>query len=156
MKVLVGVDDSKCADAALDFVAGMPWPRDTTVLVVSAVQAPFGAYAEPSAPIAIDTGRWLEELTRLHEQVASRATARLTAAGLRTESRVPQGDPRTLLLEHAKTERADLIVVGSHGRTGLEKLVMGSVATHVVTHAPCSVLVVRGPAGQAKTSGKPG
>jgi nucleotide-binding universal stress UspA family protein len=154
MKVLVGVDDSKYADAALDFVAGMAWPRGTTVLVVSAVQAPFGAYAEPYAPIAIDTGQWVEELTKLHQQVASRAAARLAAAGLQAESRVPQGDPRALLIELAKQEQADLIVVGSHGRTGLEKLVMGSVATHVVTHAPCSVLVVRGPAGLARASGK--
>jgi nucleotide-binding universal stress UspA family protein len=38
---------------------------------------------------------------------------------------------------------ADLVVVGSHGRTGLAKLVLGSVASHVVTHAPCSVLVVK-------------
>ena len=53
------------------------------------------------------------------------------------------GDPREALIEMARREGADLIVVGSHGRSGLTKLLMGSVASHVVTHAPCDVLVVR-------------
>jgi nucleotide-binding universal stress UspA family protein len=56
---------------------------------------------------------------------------------------VLQGDPREMLIEEARSERADLVVVGSHGRTGLDRLLMGSVASHVVTHAPCSVLVVK-------------
>ncbi len=47
------------------------------------------------------------------------------------------------LLDEAARRRVDLIVVGSHGRTGLTKLMMGSVASHIVTHAPCSVLVVK-------------
>jgi nucleotide-binding universal stress UspA family protein len=154
MKLILGVDDSKYADAAVEFVTGTSWPKGTRVLVVSAVQAPFGAYAEPYVPITIDTGPWLEELTRLHTGVADRAVKKLAAAGLQAEARVPHGDPRTLILDEARKERADLVVVGSHGRTGLEKLVMGSVATHIVTHAPCSVLVVRRPA--AAPSGKAG
>jgi len=146
MKVLVAVDDSKFATAALDAVTGMAWPRDARFIVVTAVHAPFGAYAEPYVPMAIDTGPWIEELNRLHRGVAERAVAKLTAAGLRAEPRVGQGDPRSLVLDEARKEHADLIVVGSHGRTGLEKLVLGSVASHIVTHAPCSVLVVRRPA----------
>ncbi len=54
-----------------------------------------------------------------------------------------QGDPREALVETARLEEADLLVVGSHGHTGLAKVVMGSVAAHVVGHAPCSVLVVK-------------
>jgi nucleotide-binding universal stress UspA family protein len=153
MKVLVGVDDSKYADAALEFVAGMPWPKGTTAIVVSAAHMPFGAYAEPFAPVAIDTGPWLEEILKLHREVASRAAAKLTAAGLTAEARAPQGDPRSVLLEEARNAHADLLVVGSHGRAGLERLVMGSVAAHVVVHAPCSVLVVRRP-GARSPSGK--
>lgn len=53
------------------------------------------------------------------------------------------GDPRTELVESAIAEEADLLIVGSHGRTGIARLLMGSVASYVVTHAPCSVLVVR-------------
>jgi len=55
------------------------------------------------------------------------------------------GDPRSALVDEARQEHADLIVVGSHGRSGLSKLLLGSVASHVVAHAPCSVLVVKAP-----------
>ena len=121
----------------------MTWPPNTVMVVLSTAQLPLGAYSETYAPVAVDVSHWLEELIKLHKDVASRGARRLADAGLRTEERVLPGDPREVLIDEARKERADLIVVGSHGRTGLEKLVMGSVATHVVTHAPCSVLVVR-------------
>ena len=91
----------------------------------------------------MDMGVWLEELTALHKEVVARATRTLTDAGLKAEGRVLQGDPREGLLDLARQEHVDLIVVGSHGRTGLTKLLMGSVASHIVTHAPCTVTVVR-------------
>jgi nucleotide-binding universal stress UspA family protein len=143
MKVLVGVDDSPHAETTLEFVRRMSWPADTEIIVASSVELPFGSYVEAYAPVAVDVGVWVEELTKLHKDIASRAARQLTDAGLRTQERVLEGDPREALIEEAEKEHADLIVVGSHGRTGLEKLVMGSVATHVVTHAPCSVMVVR-------------
>jgi nucleotide-binding universal stress UspA family protein len=143
MKILVGLDESKHADTTLQFVAGMSWPKDVSVIVVSAVQLPLGAYGEAYAPVAVDTGLWMEEVTKLHREVVKRAAETLRGAGLATEARVAPGDPREVLIDEAKAENVDLIVVGSHGRTGIGKLVMGSVATHVVTHAPCSVLVVR-------------
>jgi len=54
-----------------------------------------------------------------------------------------RGDPREALVLAAESDQADLVVVGSHGRSGLTKLLLGSVASHVVTHAPCNVLVVK-------------
>lgn len=143
MKVLIGVDDSAHAETTLEFVRRMPWPEGTAMIVVSSVQMPFAAYTEAYAPVAVDVGAWLDALTKLHQDVATRGARKLADAGLRAQERVLQGDPREALLEEAKKERADLIVVGSHGRTGIDKLLMGSVATHVVTHSPCSVLVVR-------------
>jgi nucleotide-binding universal stress UspA family protein len=56
-----------------------------------------------------------------------------------------QGDPRSTLVEEARRTGADLLVVGSHGRSGLSKLVLGSVAAYVASHAPCSVLIVKRP-----------
>ena len=70
----------------------------------------------------------------------------LTARGVAAKGVVEDGDPRLALTDVARREHADLVVVGSHGRTGIPKLVLGSVASHVTTHAPCSVLVVREPA----------
>jgi nucleotide-binding universal stress UspA family protein len=60
------------------------------------------------------------------------------------------GEPASALVQAVRDEGADLLVVGSHGRTGLTKLLLGSVSAHAVGHAPCSVLVVKrapGPAG---------
>jgi nucleotide-binding universal stress UspA family protein len=56
-----------------------------------------------------------------------------------------EGDPATEILTCAAASRADLIVLGTHGRTGLERLLMGSVAEKVLRGAPCSVLVVKMP-----------
>jgi UDP-N-acetylmuramate-alanine ligase len=54
------------------------------------------------------------------------------------------GDPRESILQTAATAKADLIVMGSHGRTGLTKLFIGSVSQAIAGHAPCSVAVIRG------------
>ena len=67
----------------------------------------------------------------------------MRGSGFKTNSRVVTGDARFALIDAAKSEHADLLVVGSRGRTGLSKLLLGSVASHAVTHAPCSVLVVK-------------
>ncbi|MCS7166712.1 MAG: universal stress protein [Gemmatales bacterium] len=68
-----------------------------------------------------------------------------TEAGLAVEKRLETGDPVEMILRVAGELPADLIVMGSHGRTGLARLLMGSVAEQVVRKAPCPVLVVKRP-----------
>ncbi len=145
MKVLIGVDDSPCSQAALEFVRKLSWPANTTVSIVSSVVLPAPAYLSAYAPAGIQFEPWLDALTKFHTNVVARDEKLLRAAGMKVESSVLQGDARETLVEEAARTHADLLVVGSHGRTGLDKLVMGSVASHVVTHAPCSVLVVKVP-----------
>jgi nucleotide-binding universal stress UspA family protein len=72
---------------------------------------------------------------------------RVTAAGLEGEIVVVHGIPFQEILETAKMQQADLIIMGTHGRTGLHHVLMGSVAEKVVRLAPCPVLVVRQPPG---------
>jgi nucleotide-binding universal stress UspA family protein len=81
---------------------------------------------------------------RVQETVAHAEQA-LRASGQSTVGRVYDGDPREAIVQAAERERADLLVLGSHGRSGLAKMMLGSVSSYVVTHAPCSVLVVKGP-----------
>lgn len=145
MRIIIGVDDSPCSVAAVEFVRGMIWPAGTRVEVICAM--PLVLIAIPESYMVVSDQ--LESLRR-EQRAASAAYVKsiardLAVSGLKVEGRVVDGDPRVLLLDVAREGHADLIVVGSHGRTGLTKLFMGSVASHVVTHAPCSVLVVRGP-----------
>ena len=148
MNVLIGLDDSRCSDVVLNRVAAMPWPEDTSFLVLSAVAPIFVGPGEAASTDAV--GHLLEEQERYHLDIANRGTDRLRRAGLRAEATVVVQDPRSALLETARARKAGLIIVGSHGRTGIQKLLLGSVASHVVTHAPCSVLVVRDEHGERR------
>lgn len=143
MKIVLGFDDSPHAQAALQWLCAQRWPEAAQVVVVSAVRAPVTAYAEVYAPAVPYPAEAVTEMTRHHEDLVARARGALEPCGMATTTRVVQGDPREVLVDIARTEGADLVVVGSHGRTGLAKLVLGSVAAHVVGHAPCSVMVVK-------------
>jgi nucleotide-binding universal stress UspA family protein len=143
MKILIGVDDSPHSKAAVEFVRRMSWPVPTHVIVMSVVQSSAIVYADAYVPAGLGGTQTLEQMLRDHQSIAADAERALRVEHLGTEAKVLEGDPRTALVQAAKEENADLIVVGSHGRTGIAKLLMGSVASHVVTHAPCSVLVVK-------------
>lgn len=145
MKILIGVDDSPHATAAVEFVKRTRWPADTRIVVVSAAVLPVVVYAEAYVPPADYYEEIDKQLLDSHGKIATRAERLLRDGGFQVEAKVLRGDPRNALVDMAQSEGADLLVVGSHGRTGMAKLLMGSVASHVVTHAPCSVLVVKLP-----------
>ena len=145
MKILIGIDDSPHSNAALDWVKQMTWPLGTHCVLVCAIpsevmpyalRVPGAAFVDPE----LDDGR-----VKAQQDLLARVEHELEAARLETTVRITHGDPREVLVRTAETERADLVIVGSHGRTGVPKLLMGSVASHVVTHAPCSVLVIKQP-----------
>jgi nucleotide-binding universal stress UspA family protein len=69
--------------------------------------------------------------------------ALVTKSGLRADWRILAGDARLLIVEEAKVRDAELVVVGTHGRKGVRKLILGSVAEWIMTHAACDVLVTR-------------
>jgi general stress protein 26/nucleotide-binding universal stress UspA family protein len=143
MKILLAVDDSPYSSEAIREVVTRTWPPGTTVRVLSAGED----IPPPAAELWYDAGGDLEranqELTERFEQLTARVAESLAAAGLKAEPLVRHGDPRSVIVEEAKEWGADLIVVGSHGYTGFKRLLLGSVAQSVVSHAPCSVEVVR-------------
>ena len=145
MRIVVGVDGSPYSEAAVQEVISRPWPAGTAVRVVSAIRMmpivpPVGDYpgieGVATTPGSIE---FREQTERFAEETADR----IRAAGLAAESFVDEGDPRDVLVDQAKAWPADLIVVGSHGHTGIARWLLGSVAQSVVAHAPCSVEVVR-------------
>ena len=143
MKILLAVDDSPYSAEAVRTVATQRWPSDTTVHVLSAVEN----IPPPASELWYDASGQLErvhqELTQRAEKLTSRVAQSLRASGLAAEPLIRQGDPRSVIVDEAKEWSADLIVLGSHGYTGITKWLLGSVAQSVVSHAPCSVEVVR-------------
>lgn len=85
-----------------------------------------------------------DELCRETDRVSSTAVRRLSRAGRAAEGCVLEGDAAGVIVEMARRRGSDVIVVGTRGRTGVERLALGSVAHSVLMHAPCSVLVARG------------
>jgi nucleotide-binding universal stress UspA family protein len=150
MKILLATDGSECAAAAAKSVAERPWPAGSEVKIISAVQllvpaneitASSSAYVYP--PSLLEEV-WNDARNRARDAVAE-ARKTLEAAGIKIASgdSTPDGDPRIVLTDLAKEWPADLIVLGSHGRRGMDRLLMGSVSEFVAMHAHCSVEVIR-------------
>lgn len=90
-----------------------------------------------------------EEYFQAEQEKLERVSA---PAEVRVERRVAEGAPAEEILRTAQSVKADLIVMGTHGRTGLSRLLMGSVAEQVVRKAPCPVLTVRTPSLPGETT----
>jgi nucleotide-binding universal stress UspA family protein len=96
-----------------------------------------------------------EESLKHGEEVVREAEQPLTKAGYKVETAVEEGAPKAKIVEDAARWNADLIILGSHGRAGMDRFLMGSVSEAVARHAPCSVQVVRiSPNGHAKKESK--
>ncbi|HXQ26047.1 MAG TPA: universal stress protein [Candidatus Acidoferrales bacterium] len=151
MKVLLAIDGSGCSKAAVRSVAKRPWPSGTSFKLLSVVP-PFMPTMDVAAPyFYIDQSAEAADIIerearkRAVEAVAE-AQALLSRAGIQVPAggAPPLGDPRTVILDEAKQWGADLIVVGSHGWRGIDRIMLGSVSESVAMHAPCSVEVIRG------------
>jgi nucleotide-binding universal stress UspA family protein len=142
MRILLAVDGSAASQAAIDETTQRPWPQPSTVRVISAVH-PYVPAAVEFVPAAVTPQDIVQQQENHAKQITADAADRIRKSGLSVETMVRQGDPRTVIVDEANEWGANLIVVGSHGRTGLQRLLLGSVAQAVVAHAPCSVEVVR-------------
>lgn len=157
MKIVVGYDGSECADAALDDLrnAGLPLKCSALVVTVAEVWLPppppsayeFAGMAEVNENPTIKF-RYEKELGKVEEAkaLAARAAARLKAnfPGWEISTEAAMGSPAWELISKAENWKPDLIVVGSHGRSALGRLILGSVSQRVLTEALCSVRIARG------------
>jgi len=147
-RLVLAHDGSSDARRAEELLSAWPIFERVAVEVISV--APGGAAWRSNLAPGIaaeleDHGRLAEAALDEYRLIADQAAARLRSAGLRATSLVGQGDPAEGIIAAAEGSQADLIVTGSHGRTGVTRVLLGSVARNVTLHAGCSVLVARGP-----------
>jgi nucleotide-binding universal stress UspA family protein len=151
-RVVFAWDGSSCARAASRRIADWRIFAGSTIRVVTVadVEVPWwtGVPEAGALQVAPDIIEAAEGSRRLHDDLARDMTAEFAAAGFHATAERRDGDPATEILAAATASGADIIVIGTHGRTGLARLAKGSVAGKVLHHATSSVLIVReAPAG---------
>jgi len=142
-RILVPVDFSKDSLNALAYAADFAQTLGAELLLLYAVEPIY--YATPTDPFAVNANvaTLIEEQRRMGEQQLARVGADLEKKGQGFRALIKSGSPSQVIIDTAKNQRADLIIMATHGRTGLAHMFMGSVAEKVVRTAACPVLTVR-------------
>lgn len=136
MKILFATDGFPAAEAGRSMLEAIS-RRDHEVLVLSVV--PTGMPTPDEIPLRLDTVEVRREQAR---ELATAAAETLERSGFKASARVDEGRPYAVIHDTASAEGIDLIVVGAGNQSWLANLLLGSVSTHLLHHAPCSVLVV--------------
>jgi len=147
-RLLLPTDGSSCAETALAQTTRLATAFDATVEVVSVVDVNTVA----SQSELTNARRVVGELETQSETAVERVADRLREAGVTAETAVLQGTPATVVADRAETVGADLIAMGTHGRTGLGRFLLGSTTERLIRHAPTPVLSVR--AGESDETGE--
>ena len=134
-KILVATDGSKYSAAASDRAIDFARSHGGTIQAVSVVDVPAEFYAE--APKAV------EDLTKKAKGFVADVKKKAEASGIKTTTFIGEGEAYKVITDLARDENSDVIFVGSRGRTGLTKILMGSVTEKVIGYSSCPVLVVK-------------
>lgn len=149
--ILLPTDFSECGNFARSYAASLARKFGASIIAVHVIEplVPTVGYSGMTEPLPI------ADITDQLETSAERELPRLAeceeCAGLEIEEVIVHGEAAAEIVRVAKDRRADLIVLSSHGRTGLGRILFGSTAEAVVRHASCPVLVVK-PAKAGETS----
>jgi nucleotide-binding universal stress UspA family protein len=141
MKILHPTDFSECAEQARTHAVELARALDAELILFHvSVQAPL--YAEGLISMK-EVQQVFEAQRKWAEETLEARAGEMRGAGIITRWEIAVGVPFEEIVKAAEKEKADLIVMGTHGRHGLERLLVGSVATRVLRTAPCPVLTVR-------------
>ena len=139
-RILVPLDGSPQSWAAFEF-AVEEFP-DATIAVLHAIDPIEGGYSVGTG-IPRSSEEWYEEARSDAEDLFEEARERAAGTGVTVESVVEVGRPSRVIVEHADEEGFDQVIVGSHGRSGVSRILLGSVAETVVRRSTVPVTVVR-------------
>lgn len=149
-RILVPVDFSEHATATLDYAAVIAGRFGAALELVHVIDDPYASGAWSSDIYLANVPEILENLTADATRHLQELKAKFARHGGDVTTAVLRGNPARMIVEHAAG--FDLVVMGTHGRTGLPHVLMGSVAERVVRRAPCPVLTVRQAAPQVETA----
>jgi nucleotide-binding universal stress UspA family protein len=137
--ILVGHDFNESSDGALDYALAVAHSSEGRVTVLHTYEIPSMGAPE----VLVLTTDWIDQIRGVARAKLDAIVARVQNRGVVVEPELREGRAWREINAYARDREVDLIVVGSHGRRGLPRALLGSVAEKVVRTAPCPVLVVR-------------
>ncbi|HTS13423.1 MAG TPA: universal stress protein [Candidatus Limnocylindrales bacterium] len=142
MKILIAIDESTSTDEIVRSICKQIRPDQAEVRLLHVLE-PIAASVPPQ--MAPGYAPELEAFAHDAKRLLARTEKTLRAVGFKTDTLLKNGDIRESIIDAAAEWNADLIILGSHNRTGAHRFLLGSVAESVARHAPCSVEIVRAP-----------
>ena len=144
-RILLATDLSSASEGATNQAMQLARDLRAELLVVSVIDpvSPLGGGAGHGVGVGPIVAR-MDQRRAAREMAAQSLVVEGRRSGVRVSFLVWEGEPGPAIVEAAGSEAADLVVVGSHGRGRVGRLVLGSVSDHVVRNAPCPILIVRG------------
>ena len=140
-RILLATDLAPASGDATTWALDLASAHGAQLVIVSVIDPDELMHDGTGVP-SVGALRW-DQVRDDRQKAAQRLVAQSQAAGVEAAFMVWTGDPGESIVAAAAAEAADMIVVGSHGRSRIGRIVAGSVSDHVVRHAPCPVLVVR-------------
>jgi nucleotide-binding universal stress UspA family protein len=138
-QIMVPIDFSECSKKALPYALALAREHRADLTLLYVVEPAYGAGEYGG----IDYAQIEASMREGGEKELARMAAEEVRGQVKAVTQVCVGNPARAIVETARDLPADLIVIATHGRTGLKHVLLGSVAEHVVQRAPCPVLVVR-------------
>jgi universal stress protein A len=145
-RILLPTDFSGCANYALPYAAAIARAMDATVICLNVVEPIVPAVGYTGMVEAMPIAEMSEQMEDSAERELPDVMSCEDLRGLKVEEVIGHGDAAAEIVRVADERNVDLIVISSHGRTGLGRIIFGSTAEAVVRHARCPVLVVKPPA----------
>ena len=137
--IVVGTDGSEPAERALDEAIAIALRDGAALHIVTAFPDPAIIREQFTSSAKTEP----VHLAEVADRVLTRAARRAEEKGVKAETHARESDPAAAIIEVADAQKADLIVVGSRGLSGIQRFLLGSVSTKVSAHAHCSVMIVR-------------
>lgn len=143
-RIMVAYNDDHQSGQALLAALELAKAASAEIDLISIYSLPNFRVLEEVNPDFTNFAKQFEESSRQHlESIQAQATAKISQENITVRQYIWEGKPGPIITEYAEGLKVDLIVVGSHNRTGIDRLLTGSVSTYVLHHASCPVLVIK-------------